>query len=435
MIEKETAKEYFNSNDIKRFSTVTPEGNNISGWICRSHNEFLGSLLIDTVNDVETTQFVRATPKFGYFDARYNDLQGVTHIVEKLDGTNILAFPLYNKNGECIEVCHKTRTPRFGTGMMEKTFKDLLDKVWTLTHEKLIRDFGFSMSFELYGLENNHGVNYNKVAALDDGDINLALLMVLNEDGMLPYAYVKHIGEHYNIKYAKEMFDIVPSNNGCFIEPTNDFKYKYHEFMDLELLECVKALKDLPSAMDLLQDNILERINESFNASKFEGIAVEGVVWYTNDLISNRNNAVYKNKAKSVREGHMKAGTGIASLEVRKAVDKANENMNIVDEPLEEVIQFIREELYEENDKEIVDNKKVTQQIMSAIGRKKAQIKYPGVKPEFKDIATDIVNELGTGMLTSDYMRKFGTEYPHLKKHSKEVYAAVIDVLAAEGAS
>ena len=91
MIGKEKASEMFgvSGKNIQHFKMETPDKNLVEGWICKSHGSNMGSLIIDTVNNQESWQFVRGMPKIQYLDER--NTPEVPHVLQKEDGT----FPDY----------------------------------------------------------------------------------------------------------------------------------------------------------------------------------------------------------------------------------------------------------------------------------------------------------------------------------------------------
>ena len=92
--------------NIQKFSMVTPDKHDVKGWICKSRGSNMGSLIIEEVDSVETYQFCRGMPKIKYLDER--EEPEVPYVLDKLDGTNIIHFPLI-VDGECIETLFKTR--------------------------------------------------------------------------------------------------------------------------------------------------------------------------------------------------------------------------------------------------------------------------------------------------------------------------------------
>lgn len=97
-------------NKHKRdFDVNTPNDNNIKGIIITKRNRFLGSLKITEVNGEKTTQYVQGFPKIHYLDKYHEIYPNGVYGFEKLDGSCIGAYPLFNKQGELIEVIYKSR--------------------------------------------------------------------------------------------------------------------------------------------------------------------------------------------------------------------------------------------------------------------------------------------------------------------------------------
>ena len=107
-MDKVKAGEYFDvsGKNVQHFSMVSPEGRDIKGWICKSRGSNMGSMIIESVDEIETLQFIRGMPKIQYLDERETPL--IPNVLNKEDGTNIVHYPLI-VNGECVETLFKTR--------------------------------------------------------------------------------------------------------------------------------------------------------------------------------------------------------------------------------------------------------------------------------------------------------------------------------------
>ena len=124
-ITKQKASELLDTTgkNINHFTTTTNEGREIKGWICKSRGHKMGSLIIETVDDVETLQYVQGMPKIKYYDQREIIPGTIPHIFEKYDGTNIVAFPLI-VDGIVEEVIFKSRgLPQAEGPYLSKTLK------------------------------------------------------------------------------------------------------------------------------------------------------------------------------------------------------------------------------------------------------------------------------------------------------------------------
>lgn len=123
-------------NKYKRdFDVNTPNGNNIKGTIITKRNRFLGSLKITEVNGEKVSQYVQGFPKIHYLDKYHEIYPNDVYGFEKLDGSCIGAYPLFNKQGELIEVIYKSR----GLPVCDKNLYSMLKLCDTLKIEKFFR--------------------------------------------------------------------------------------------------------------------------------------------------------------------------------------------------------------------------------------------------------------------------------------------------------
>jgi hypothetical protein len=131
-----------------------------------------------------------------------------------------------------------------------------------------------------------------------------------------------------------------------------------------------------------------------------------------------------KCKATSVREDHIRQACGIPEAPIRKALFKAEENLNsdLTQVSKDELIQFVRDELSEEFDKEMVNDIKVKQKTLSVLGK---HIRKVVMMEELEQIVERIHNEVGEDVSTADKMRCFAELYPNRKKFSGKVYQAL----------
>lgn len=171
-MKSELCQKYFEDTvkpkHLKEFSCKTPEGNEISGYICMKANRFLGSLVITHITQnngksYDSEQFVRSFPKIHYWDkdCRLNEnKESITyHCLEKLDGTCLIVYPLKDDAGKCIEIVPKTRSLA--------VCDDHILEMYNLLDKKPIHEFFKQnmyaddiLMFELYGILNRHEIAY-----------------------------------------------------------------------------------------------------------------------------------------------------------------------------------------------------------------------------------------------------------------------------------
>lgn len=410
MIEKEKASEMFgvSGKNIQHFKMDTPEGNHVEGWICKSRGSNMGSLIIDTVNNQDSWQFVRGMPKIKYLDDR--DALELPHVLQKEDGTNIVMFPLL-QDGGCDEVLFKTRLmPDCGQNWMDK-----IEQVIKPQHYSIVEQEGLSFAYELYGVLNKHETQYQHQ---DIPELNLTLLCALEQGMALPYSWLVDLSEQYKIKRALEVFTIFNDETlQAYITP--DFYRRFKEYI---------PDPDTPIEGDLFElyqgmESFFEKVNMNFQDKHQGGIITEGAVWH----YGVEETHLAKCKAISVREGHIKAACGIPHHDIKKAVFKAEEYFEDFENTYRidrnEAIDFIKEELGEEYPKEMLGDIKTKQKILSVLGKHFAKVK---IDNELKAIVEKVNEEIGEEAAPADKMRCFAEMYPELRKMSSKVYQAIV---------
>ena len=156
-------------DSLKEFEVLDTFNNiKLKGVICRRSDYRYGSMVLFEVDqEVVTPQIIYGTPKLQY----PSDKKGVFHwpkikqveLWDKLDGTNILAYHYFNKEGFRF-LTYKTRLgPVISDtvyGPFLSMWKELLnDNEWI---EDVINDNSvFNLSFELYGTRNPITIQYN----------------------------------------------------------------------------------------------------------------------------------------------------------------------------------------------------------------------------------------------------------------------------------
>ena len=155
----------FNSfKDFIAFSQRTPGGNVFTGYLCRKRNKSYGSLNVVSVNGEPCNYWVQSMPKLNYLD-KANHYCRCTfnpkdyNFYEKLDGSCIIFFPLYNEKRKVIEVCMKTRKTPILT---DKKFLKLLKKHESEINQiKKICKKNLTVMCELVGTANKHHIKYD----------------------------------------------------------------------------------------------------------------------------------------------------------------------------------------------------------------------------------------------------------------------------------
>lgn len=409
-MEIEKASELFgvSGKNVEHFSITTPAENLVNGWICKSRGSNMGSLIIDTVNGIETWQFARGMPKIQYLDKR--DDPSMPHILNKEDGTNIVHYPLI-VDGEVMETLFKTR-------MMPNCNENWLVKIYeviTPEYYKAVEKEKLSFSYELYGVHNKHEVKYE---FLDVPELNLNLLTTLGQGKSLPYKETVALAEKYNIPMVIRDFDISIDDEQLWADPRNEFCDIYYEYLpnvephggDLESL-----YHDIES--------FFEKMNMNFQDKHIGGIITEGSVWHYGE----DENHMKKCKAISVREGHIRKACGIPHHDIRKAIVKTDENSEngLDDVSIEYIINNVNDELLEEYDSQMVYDKKTEDKIKSVLAKYLRKIE---IDDNMAAIIEKIHEEINEDASPADKMRVFAQLFPDMRKQSRTVYQALVSM-------
>ena len=414
-MEKEKASELFgvSSKNVNKFTETTPEGNDLTGFICKSRGSNMGAMIIDTVNGHETHQFVRGMPKLHYLTDR-DTIDSNPYVLSKLDGTNIVAYPLMvNPDQGTKEVLFKTRLmPHAKDGWMQKINQVFTDKMW-----KAVMDKQHSFSYELYGVHNRHEAQYQH---LDIPELNMDLLCVLEQGKSLPFPEVIQLANKYKIKTVMQAAMI--SDMGTEIMALFNPQYQriYEDYFPIDDDVIVQpTMVDMYHAME----NFFEKMNMKFQDIHKGGIITEGSVWHYGE----EENHMIKCKAMSVREGHIKQACGIPHHDIKKAIVKADENLeeDLATIKQDTLMDFIKDELLEEYSKEMVEDERVKQKAMSILGKYLRKVE---IDEEMEQIIARIHNEIGEEATPADKMRVFAELYPNMRNKSSKVYQALVQM-------
>jgi hypothetical protein len=411
MIEKTKAAEMFgvNGKNIQHFKMETPDKNLVEGWICKSRGSNMGSLIIDTVNNQESWQFVRGMPKIQYLDER--NTPETPHVLQKEDGTNIVMFPLL-QNESCIEVLFKTRLmPECNDNWMNK-----IEQVIQPQHYSIVEQEGLSFAYELYGVLNKHETQYQYQ---DIPDLNLTLLCALNQGMALPYYNMVDLSVKYRIKRVLDVFNIF-HHDGLEASITPEYYRRFKEYLpDPNIPLKGDNLFELYHEME----SFFEKVNMNFQDQHQGGIITEGAVWH----YGADETHLAKCKAMSVREGHIKAACGIPHHDIKKAVMKGEENFPDFEDAYRTnrstVLNFIYDELSEEYSETMIKDVKSEQKVLSVLGKHFQKVK---IDSELKNIVEKVNAEIGEEAAPADKMRCFAEMYPELRKMSGKVYQAIV---------
>ena len=398
-------------NKYKRdFDVNTPNGNNIKGIIITKRNRFLGSLKITEVNGEKVNQYVQGFPKIHYLDKYHEMNPKEVYGFEKLDGSCIGAYPLFNKDGELIEVIYKSR----GLPVCDKNLYSMLQLCDTLKIEKFFRKLNNDkvLFFELYGIKNLHDIKYY------DTYIDLALIGMYDGVSFVEGQVLKNIAYLNDFDTPKLLFKI--ENEHLIL--TEEFDKKFKNYFDSGA-RCFMVY-DIEDAIDKIK-NILNEINDNYRKTN-NRIVIEGIVLNGYNIL--KNQLYLKVKPKEIEEKHK----GIPKSEIKKEVYKLYDEYDVkklyVTNP-NLIYEMIINGLSEEYSLELInENIKLIEKTFLQVSKSK----------EVPNSINNIANELVTNYPTEDIiglMRIFAKEYPFYKSESKVMYDVLKHIVGVEDAN
>lgn len=405
------AAEIFDTSEknTKAFTLETPGGNVVKGFICKNRKFNMGSLIIDTVNDIETGQYVQGMPKISYMDRNTPFIKNPAAF-RKADGSNMLLFPLIVK-GEVIEVLEKTR----GTPTVDKKLKQLNAEIIEDKWISAVEEEKKSFAFELYGAMNPHEINYQFLGK----ELEMDLIAVLEQGRSLPVYEMNEIAKKFNIPLMD--LDFIFNDTTAIV--SRSLEALVGPYLPEEHLIRACSFEELYQEMAVFY----EKINMNYQTQeKAGGIIVEGSVWHLR--MSENENYMMKNKAISVREGHIKQACGIPALVIRKAILKSKDDgMDIEDKEIwNKVFDYVKEELGEEFPEQMIDDKRTKDKFKSEITKMTRKMEVTG---NLQEMADKVHEEVGVDADTSDKMRCFAELYPDMKRMSGKMYQTFSQVV------
>ena len=418
---------YGNSDDLREFDDITPNGNHIKGVIYSKHNHFLGSLLILEVNDEPVRQFVQAFPKIHYIDP-YHKLEAKevnSFAFEKLDGSCVGVYCLKLPNGN-YEIVQKSRN----RPILDKHFQSMYDLCDTMNINKFFEDEenrDCTLFFELYGMKNLHFIEHMNTyidlaligcyypKPVDDFDAFISGGVL---HGFLNGYDLIKVGYHYGFNCPKELFCFHKFNNKVvlWIEALGNYK----NYLDGDLTE-LKEFDYVEEAIEYMKE-LLEEINRNYYRINHR-YALEGVV--INGFSSFGDSQEYiKVKPKSI-ENKARAENGVPNefinKEIRKFLDEyGDDKVSIYENDKDFIIDYVKDGLGEEWGKEYLENPKTNKKIINQF-LKLAKLHGREAPPNIQNIAHDLINRYPNKEI-NDLMRIFAQENPLMKKDAHDVY-------------
>lgn len=390
--------------DLCQFKQKTKKGNIIEGYICRKPNEYLGSMFIEKVNNEYNPQFVHSMPKIHYYSKKIEGIETEEIIFhEKLDGTCIIYYPLY-QDGEIIEVIPKTRN----TVIADDFIFDLLEKAITYPIEEIVREYDMILMFELYGVLNQHEI-YNP-----DAYCSLALIGAysITVKYMCSNSTLDILAEKFALKRPKKLIYVKGHQGIYIITSISPYLYRYLEKDKISLHRSLFAsLSELTQGIK----KILSWVNqESYNINSF--ILTEGVVANMQKQIG----GYLKVKPEEIELKHK----GIPTIEIKKEVRKywdeyGSKIETIYKQDKKHYLNYVKENLAEDFPIDIVESNKTEKRIEKIFftiwGAKTVPI---GIQ----EIARTLCEE-NPELSLSEIMEIFSQQYPQKKNQARMVYS------------
>lgn len=398
---EEKAASYLNVQvqDIKPFEVVTPKGNQLKGWIVQSRTKKMGSLLIETANGKRTLQYVTGMPKIHYNDEMQWDLNSFENvrILEKVDGTNIVFFPLII-DGKVVEICSKTRLMPLTQDKWFPMINEVLAKSPQIL--EAVEKERVSISTEVFGHKNIHSVNYRALGV----ELDMRVLAILDKGRALTSQEVQILVGRYNLPYVSSVLG-------------NEFRERYKNFLDEEEI-FVELMASDKNELYLELERYFEKMNKKYLENYPEGtVIIEGAVWHMDRF---GETYMLKNKATTVKETHIKIAAGIPSIFIHQALNKVYDNISneeFMDK--NKIIGLVKEELKEEFLKEVVEDSRVIRRMESMYDE---FLDHQKGLDYFREVARNIDREIGKNTDVSEKLRKFAELYPTLKKKSNIMF-------------
>lgn len=388
-------------NKYKRdFDVNTPNGNNIKGIIITKRNRFLGSLKITEVNGEKATQYVQGFPKIHYLDKYHEIYPNGVHGFEKLDGSCIGAYPLFNKSGELIEVVYKSR----GLPVCDKNLYSMLQLCDTLKIEKFFNKLNNDkiLFFELYGIKNLHEIKYY------DTYIDLALIGVYDKDRFVEGETLRNIAYLNDFDTPKLLFKI--DENVLILTEDFDKHFKNYYSSGARCFN-IYDIEDGINKIKVILDEVNKKHQELNNRILTEGIVLNG-------HNHNMEQMYLKVKPTFIEEKHK----GIPKSEIKKEIYKLYDEYDVkklyVDNPnliYEMIINGLSEEYSIET---INENLKVIEKTFLQVAKNKE------VPNSINNIAHELVERYPNENIT-DLMRIFAREYPFYKSESSLLFGVL----------
>lgn len=224
----------------------------------------------------------------------------------------------------------------------------------------------------------------------------------------------------YNINTAFQHFWIDNEGEEYGVTPSMAFNEWYGSYFDMNKIDDTY----FPNIYELYKslESIYERINMAYQKDH-PGIIIEGSVWHYGDT----ENHLIKNKALSVREGHIKQACGIPHHDIRKAIIKTDESYDgeLREATTPYIINNVNDELLEEYESSMVYDKKTEDKIKAVLGKYLRKVE---VTEELSSIVSQLREECGADADPSDMMRYYSQLPVYNKNLVGKVYQTIVSM-------
>ena len=402
---------------LQEFEAETPQGNIISGYLCRKQNRYLGSLVITRImqkdgKSYDTEQFVQSFPKIHYWDDRHRlkeDGESVIyHCQEKLDGTCLILYFLNDDMGDSIEIVPKTRGQPVADGHILEMYK-LVDK-------KAIEDFfsdGFhnddTLMFELYGILNRHEIAHM------DTYIDIRLIGACIDGEFLNYISLKCYHDLDNFRMPDTIYTIekYPYENTFMVRwcGANRKLANYEVSSD----GTFPTLYDAVSEVKALLKEINDRYYKQNNRRVIEGAVINGEHF--------KGGQMYLKIKPADIEAEARRSDTVARRFILKEVHKYFDEYGLQVREIYEnddthYMKYVKFQLKEEFSYEQINDPRTVRRIKNVF----MDVWDSKVPPKsLQNICEELVRENPEASL-HELMKTFAKTYPSKKRQSRHVF-------------
>lgn len=390
--------ELFHKNKTYPFDEMTMGGNHIKGELLLTHDEFHGSLIINECNGHDTLQFVHGFPKMYFYENQV--FTENIKLYEKLDGSCICVYKLYDENGEIIEYVPKSRQK----AVLDKHFIEMY-KLCDKRNISQMNENIDSIYMELYGMLNQHTIPYYKTY------IDLALLGAYTGKKFLNDEEITKLSKYIQIKKPEQLGIIHIQPNEYKLELVDKYYTQTRNYNN-------KTGKSL--------DDILGYLKEYLDKLNTINITEKGKIRYEGAVLRDDGNYI-KSKPKSYFEAEgriiLNVSPGEVKKEIHKILDERSELL-LGDYDEKKVIEEININLEEEYDKTDVYHPRVQKMVLKQLHEFIETLPSKSLQ----NTVNDLIEE-NPGLSIGEYMQKFSRENPLLKHKSRLVYNMIIKKL------